>query len=76
MLGQESGVPSMSTGLFLQRMARQADGKEDFLQEEAAARQGEQGPGPSAHAHYTRHRPPLSGLPSGERIPRLGRLLG
>lgn len=42
-------------------MAGQADVKEDFLQEEAAASQGRQGPGP--HSHHTQRRPPFSGLP-------------
>lgn len=42
-------------------MAGQADVKEDFLQGEAAASQGRQGPGP--HSHHTQRRPPFSGLP-------------
>lgn len=61
------------TGLLLQ--ARLADVEDDLLQEEAAASQGEQGPGPGSDAHYTPRGPRISGAPSAERIPYLGRLL-
>lgn len=75
MLDQEPEMPSMFIDLLLQGMVKQVDVKKDFLQEAAAASQGEQGPGPGSDTHYIQHRPPFSGLPSGERIPHFSQLL-
>lgn len=73
--GPRVGGAERYTGLLLQGMASLPEAEDELLQEEAAASQGEQSPGPSSDAHYTPRRPPISGVPSGERIPYLGRLL-